>query len=444
MERDDLLMKWSRYNIDFKSERNGWLLYNSYSNSFVKLDDMAAELIQKVKVNPDFDFSRNPELYFKLRFGGFLVEDGKDDDSMRIQKMKRLISNYSTDSLFLTMALTRACNFDCHYCYEHDRIISSLSDETVDDLISFIERHKSADKLHITWYGGEPLLEFDRLVGISKRVVALKKNYSSSMITNGYLLTDEVVAVLNELKISFIQITIDGLKEVHDSRRHLVGGGTTYDQIVTNIENLVNSDWSGTLHLRVNVDKSNRDEFVHVYRVFEEKYPEKLNSSIIVAPGFVHDYENPCNEICLNSDEKGNFLLGLVKEHNIIAEPVFPKAEIGSCVLVHINSYVVGPDGELYKCWEDVGKNQFIVGNLKKPSNQNVSLLAEGMVGASYINDEACMECFLSNVCSGGCPKARMYSNRDGIKRDVCSHYKNHIAGFLEIHYEQKKAKPNL
>ena len=67
-------MKWSRYNLLFESERNGWLLYNSASNSFLQVSEEAAAVIRKIEDDPDgTDYSAAPELYFHLRNGGFLV-----------------------------------------------------------------------------------------------------------------------------------------------------------------------------------------------------------------------------------------------------------------------------------------------------------------------------------------------------------------------------------
>lgn len=67
---------------------------------------------------------------------------------------------------------------------------------------------------------------------------ALNLDYQADMITNGYLLTEKVVAMLPSLSISSLQITIDDMKAVHDSRRCLKSGAPTFDRILQNIDNL--------------------------------------------------------------------------------------------------------------------------------------------------------------------------------------------------------------
>ncbi len=100
---------------------------------------------------------------------------------------------------------------------------------------------------------------------------------------------------------------------------------------------------------------------------------------------------------------------------------------------------MAGPKGELYKCWDDVGREELEIGSVDSFTNWNMPLVAEGMIGASFLEDEKCRECFFFPICDGGCPKMRMLNKRDGENRDTCSYFKNHIRTLLELHYESKK-----
>lgn len=436
-------MKWSRYNLLFESERHGWLLYNSASNSFLQVSEEAAAVLRKIEENPDgVDYGQMPDLYFHLRNGGFLVEDTQDDDFSRILKMRRITANYAGHTLMLTIAPTRACNFACPYCYEGNRTASMMSDETEDKLVEFIEKHKKISRLSLVWYGGEPLLAFDKIKSLNQKISALGKEYSSYIVTNGYLLSDEVIESLDELKTNRIQITLDGSKKTHDSRRHLIGGGPTYDRIVANIDRLLQSSWEGILNIRVNVDGTNQEEFADVHQFIQDRYPELFGKRVTVYPGFVHGEEaNPDTSCFFDSDEKGKFLEDVYKKYGINALSMFPNATLGGCTMTKRNAYVVGPDGELYKCWNDVGVPELVIGNISSFLNWNMALVAEGMVGASYLEDPKCEKCFFFPICDGGCPKMRMLNNRDGGNRDTCSYFKNHLEEMLELHYEEKYGK---
>ena len=55
-----------------------------------------------------------------------------------------------------------------------------MSAEVEDQLIKFIGRFYTRD-LSLTWFGGEPLLAFDRILSIDRRVRELGKRVSASI-----------------------------------------------------------------------------------------------------------------------------------------------------------------------------------------------------------------------------------------------------------------------
>jgi uncharacterized protein len=438
-----VLMKWSRYSKFFQSKRNGWLLYNSASGAFLEIGEETVPVISEIMENAaTFDFSGAVGLYFQLRNNGFLVEDTGDRDFLHILKMRRLSCNYAMNSMTLTIAPTRNCNFGCPYCYENNRTPSMMSDETVENILNFIKAYKSVKKLRIAWYGGEPLLAYRKIKKINQGIGELDIPYSSFMVTNGYCLTPKICEELNELRLDRIQITIDGDKETHNSRRFLIGGGKTFERIMNNMDTLLRSSWNGDIHLRVNVDATNCEQFARVYHMIQDRYEEEMLERIYIYPGFVSGEEtNPDISCFFDSEAKGNFIAKLAREEKIAPLPIFPYIKCGGCTLIQKNSYVIGPEGELYKCWHDMGEKDRVIGNVAPHSQWNTALLAEGMVSGNYLGDEECEDCMLFPVCDGGCPQVRMLNNRDGKKRDHCSYFKNNLEGLLEVYYEQKYAQ---
>ena len=195
-------MKWSRYNILFQSQNNGWLLFNTVSRAFLTVEEAQLPIIRGIMENPQgFDYTGCAMLYFQLRSMGVLVEDDRDDAFYNVEKMRNLAYLYGESTLSLTVAVTRACNFDCNYCFEGNRTGKPMNQEVEDKLIRFIRSHRG-HALYITWYGGEPLLAFDRILSIHNRLKEMGRSYNAGMITNGYLLTRDRADLLNELNIS--------------------------------------------------------------------------------------------------------------------------------------------------------------------------------------------------------------------------------------------------
>ena len=432
------MMQWSRFNLMFRSKDKEILLYNSGSSSFLQFGEESFEILSHIKENPNMDLSSKPNLYFQLRLGGFLVENGADDDLVRILKMNRLASNYASNELNLTIAVSMMCNFNCDYCYEQNRTSLVMSEATAEALVLFIKKHKHLNKINVVWYGGEPLLVFDKVKSLSRKIQGLGLEYEAQLVTNGYLLTPEIIASFDEMKISHLQITIDGIKETHNRRRYLKCGGDTYIRIMDNIDSLLSSKWNGRLDLRVNVDKRNSNDFAEVYELIKQLYPKKFNRKVNVYPGFVDDYARPINSDYFASYDKGQFLVNQSENHGVNPLRIFPRMELGGCTMTKKNAYVVGLEGELYKCWRDLGDENAVIGDIHCLTNWNMSLVAEGMVGSSYLNDEFCESCLLFPVCDGGCPKIRMLNNRDRGNRNTCTYFHQHTEQLLEIHFRQK------
>ncbi|MBR3457488.1 MAG: SPASM domain-containing protein [Selenomonadaceae bacterium] len=431
-------MRWSRYSRLFLSKRNGWLLYNSAAHSFLKPENGQEEVIRRIMENPDgYDFSKDPQLYVLLRSAGHLVEDGQDEDLYNILKMQRLSVQYGNSFLSLTVAITRACNFGCSYCYENNRTGSPMSEEVADKLVEFIQRHRKL-KPFINWYGGEPLLAFPRIRYIHRKLAEEGISEVAHMITNGYLLQESVIGELNDLNIQLIQITLDGKRETHDARRCLVGGGKTFDVILHNIDALMASDYKGTVNVRVNVDGRNADEYVAVHELLRERYPKDFPRRIHAYPGFVHGDSHPDASCFFDSNEKGRFVADVYEKYGIEALSLFPPAPRVGCTLTNRNAFVVGPDGEVYKCWDDVGVREAVVGHIDSRTDWNMARIAKGMVAPSYLDSAECHDCFYFPICDGGCHLMRMKNIQDGNQRDVCSYFKHHLDEILELHYERK------
>lgn len=430
-------MKWSRYNILFESERNGWLLFNTVSRAFLTVNERQLEAVRGIMADPEgYDYGNSAMLYMQLRSHGFLVEDRTDDDFFYVSKMRNLTKLYDS-SLMLTIAVTCACNFDCSYCFEANHTGKPLSKEVEDKLIRFIKAHKS-DSLSITWYGGEPLLAFDRILSIDQRLTDMGKKYTAAMITNGYLLTEDKISKLNQLKIGYLQITLDGREETHNSRRYLKGGGKTYQTILGNVEKVMASDFRGMVHIRVNVDARNEDEFAVVYKYFQEKYPKDFGRRITVYPGFVKGDDHPDVSCFFDAEQQGEFIARMLKNYGIAPLTIFPRRSEQSCTLTKRNGFVVGPDGELYKCWDDVGVKEKIVGTLDVYPNWNMPLIAEGMVASSYLDDPECRECFYFPICDGGCHRIRMGNLHSEVKHSSCTYFRGNLEKLLELYYEFK------
>jgi len=435
-------VQWSRYNLMWELPEGGSLLYNSLTNTFAAAKPPLAAELQKIRENPDaYDFTQNPALLLQLRRAKVLVEDGEERDLLNLNLLQRNLANMRHDVLGLTIIPTLACNFRCSYCYQQHKRPQRMSNAVQAQLLAFIQRYQifgQLKMLDVCWFGGEPLLEFDRICQLTEEFKALEVPYSANMVTNGYLLDKERVEHLDDLKIKTIQITIDGPEEVHNRRRPHVSQGDSYAKIMANLEGLLER-WSGKVALRINVDRSNREQFFEIRDQLQQRFPSK---NLEVYPGIVQDGPrgNPDAPCECSAAEAGDFFLEVCRRSGADnGRELYPNPSL--CTAQRRNSFVLGPEGELYNCWHDVGKPEWVVGSIFPGRPWNYTLLSQYMVGTEVFADDVCRQCLFLPRCSGGCPHFRLRHLFRGEDFDTCIRIKDRFTEFLELRYHKQCQK---
>ncbi len=299
---------------------------------------------------------------------GFIVH--KDTDEQALSKLKLGRNKYSS-GLKLTIYPTERCNFRCTYCYEKFNDIS-MDETTENAIISFIRKNiRYYSSLEVTWFGGEPLLELDMIVRMSKKIVEICKNasrpYRASCITNGYLLTLGNVEELMRCHVYTYMITLDGPAIYHDKMRKRRDGGGTYERIFKNLKDIYLYSRTNLLRIKIRVNES----------------PESLN----ILPDYLEFLEHEFGE-----NKVFSFMFRPVGKWDIKGENDFESVEVGTiyriiseskvhlncvdhylelcdslCEASKVNGYIIRPNAEVCKCNLLIGEKVNVVGKI---SNQ--------------------------------------------------------------------------
>lgn len=334
----------------------------------------------------------------------------------------------NNDRSFMTLVLapTTACNFACPYCFEPKKVTKTITDDVINALSCFVKDHKDVKRLSITWYGGEPLLAFDKMKAIFEMLSeeGMPEIASQSIITNGYCFTDEVISFLKEKGCEHIQITVDGLYEKHSATRCLKNSNAdTFWPIVRNIDKLIKELTETRINIRVNINKDNYKDFIAVSDFFKDRYPG--NKMISVYPGIIREENEDKRTLCASSFSSSELLMlnEFLREEGFNMSD-FPKKSTRGCMAQNINAYLIGPEGEIYKCWNDVGDADAVIGNIGHKELNNPSRYIKYAVQAIPYNED-CRKCHAFPICNGGCAYHRYRNMFEGCHFDLCSPYKD-------------------
>ena len=438
-------MHWSQYNTLFHTERLGHYCYNALSNTLIELDEAHYGLLEGCREGQSAPGAVEDGFLGLLREKHVLVQAGEEEDVLLVRRHRRRATCFDASTLGLTICPTLRCNFRCPYCFEASQQDGGfMSAATQDRLVEWVAEQEDARSLSVAWYGGEPLLAFDTVCSLTERLRALGLAYAkASMVTNGYLLDGAKIARLGELGIASVQITLDGPREVHDARRVLADGGPTFDRILGNVTALTDSGWDGRCDIRVNVDKRNLDGFLTLRAELLHRFEGKKLS---VYPGHVDVLGDQAYDTCscLARDDWASFALELARHWVFTRGGLHPAdGADGTCVATRRQGFVVGPEGELYKCWTDVGRPSMMVGSIHAGETiTDPVLVARYATGVDPYSDPRCRVCAVLPICGGGCAHRRLLAKYEGREDvDSCSLYRTRLQDCLESYIRVKRSR---
>ena len=150
----------------------------------------------------------------------------QDEDVMNeALKKKGFYSESQTYPLSsLHFELTSHCNAFCKHCYNNSGAANNVNDEMTPnkwkEFSKYLVAHGGVFECLIS--GGEPLLLGDHLFDIMD--VLRDDGTIFLLMTNGYLLNDEIAKRLKKYQYHWIQVSIDGATaQYHDSFRQTAG-----------------------------------------------------------------------------------------------------------------------------------------------------------------------------------------------------------------------------
>ena len=437
-------MKLSKYTFLFPVEEE-YYIYNTLSNALLNIDQDSYNNLKKSQVEKstvkENDIDR--ELYEILDEKRFITENDKDE----FLAYKSMIHLQRSGNRFmhLTIAPTMDCNFSCHYCFEKKEK-KYITSEVIDSLIKYIDQQKDLSSIFLTWFGGEPLMVLDKIQEFYDKFQKVwgEKEFRSNIITTAYFITPEAIKILKAIKISSMQITLDGGKESHNKIKQTKDCPDVFSKIIENIDLITEIAPEINVVIRVNITKDNANEYVRLHSFLSNRYKGK---NLGIAPGLVKD--RGCNNRGENSSlffthkEYAEFILNLFNNYGIHSPALFyPSRFFEECAIRNPTSTSIDPEGYVYKCWEVIGNKKYAIGKLDdgKITEINATILNRQLYGADTLDDKKCAQCNYLPVCSGGCPIQRIESEFEGAKHEVCCLYKGYLPEFMKAHLKLKKS----
>lgn len=406
-------MKKSKYNHIRKSGSQ-YTLYNARTEAISVLDNKVAELY--VNKEPGSIKEIHPEFYDHLVGMGFLIENDTDETAGQIEQWR--MTDSDTRSFSVSVNPTLNCNMCCWYCYEsHSGDLSMKPEvtERVKRLISEKMAETELEQFHLGFFGGEPLLNFDQ---VCRKLIDHAceegsrhgKRVSTSFVTNGYLLSEDILEYLESknIHVSF-QITLDGNEETHDSIRYPKAGGKSYRRILDNASRVLGHK-NMDLVMRCNFTSTSLPTFIDVASDLAEW---KDNNTLDLSRMKVdlhqvwQDKGNADRSAMKPTEEE---VRKVFREENVPVT-IVQRANRYRCYADRNNSMLVNYNGDLYRCTARDFTPESREGILNEEGKAEWNEKSEARDNVKW-NNTTCLECNIFPLCCGCCSQSKLESGR--------------------------------
>ncbi len=289
------------------------------------------------------------------------------------------------------------CNLRCRYCMNEPHPDLPLKPVwKTEKLIEFLSSDPSPT---ICFYGGEPLLEMDRIMEIMDKIDAT--HYT--LQTNGLLLNKLPTEYL--IRFSTILVSIDGDRETTDINR----GKGTYDKLQANILDIRSRGFAGDLIARMAISETSdiyKDvlylieteelTFDHVHWQLDVQWDEGIETRWKDFTRWMARYNQGILKLVgyWNVNLKNGEIKGLVPFLGIFRHILNDRSTDLPCE-AGLRSFAIRTDGKITFCPLPPEYEHFIVGNIET----NTSNELENAIGVG----KTCLECEVYNLCGGRC-----------------------------------------
>lgn len=316
------------------------MLYNTVSNKCIPI----SKDVENCLSGKDTD----PIVKKRLNKLNFLVEDDIDEESM--MKSLYLQRKFSSRVYQLVLNTSLDCNLCCWYCYETHLAKSYMTIDVVNKVIKHIELKSKCshfEVLELSFFGGEPLMNYKAISELLKQVDELSQKYEFKIeltfVTNGTLISQKYIDLLRQYHTRF-QVTLDGGQDSHNKIRKYKNekvGTDSYAKIINGLRTLNDSSNNFVFTIRINYDNNVLKNFEALIKDLD--FLDRKRT--VISLHKVWQYKSTSDDINM-AIEAVNY----VNSHNFVVSTRTLSTKFDCCYADNYNQAVINYDGSVYKC----------------------------------------------------------------------------------------------
>ncbi|MBN1600713.1 MAG: radical SAM protein [Chitinispirillaceae bacterium] len=369
------------------------------------------------------------------------------------EKLPSHMLQYSSDKKpVVVWNVTRRCNLKCMHCYSESENLEYDGELNKEESLRFLDSLADFKVPVVLFSGGEPLIRKDVFELISH---ARSKGMRAVVSTNGTLITQDVALRLKDAGLSYVGVSLDGLRDRHDYFRGLKGA---FDRSIEGIRACTKAGVK--VGLRFTITRDNVEDIPGVFKLLEnEEVPRicfyhlvytgraaelaemdldhdetrKWVDRIIDSTAELHRKGHAAEVLTVDNHADGVYLYQrMVREKSPHAENVLELLKMNGGNNSGIGIGCVSWDGTVYP---DQFWRHYSLGNVReKPFGEiwtsNEEPLLVQLRNRKTLLKGKCSRCIYQNICNGNF-RVRAEAARGGLWEEdpACYLTEDEIAG---------------
>lgn len=353
--------------IKFRTNNPGFVLaFDSEKNQLHEFNSTASEFILLIK--DGYEKNEIIELLSKkYKLTGKQKIEVSSDFDVFLKNLEKL--NIVTKSNFRMVHLfpTFNCNLECKHCYVNSGIDSKNKKEYTLDIhkkvINFINNN-DFEVIHIE--GGEPLY-YSRIFDLLKNI---KNKDALTLVTNGILLNEKNVLKIIKSGLKKIVVSLDG----SNNKINSIIRGDYFEKTTSGLEKLkkakgITKIISFTIHEKNKKNFESMLKLASIYGISEVRIGTLLScgkgkkiSNLIMDEKSLIDFYKEYEKI----RKKYPKIKTSLSYEGIMRSKMNIKNKVTSFIVCDAgeNQLAIGPDGEVYPCYNLVNVPEYVIGNI--------------------------------------------------------------------------------
>jgi uncharacterized protein len=385
---------------------------------------------------------------------GYLYTNPEKEKYILRKLFKEFLKKTKENKKRYVICPTYDCNLSCIYCFENNIANKSLSfnDILLKNAFKTIEKISNNNIEHIELYGGEPILNKTKDLVLKTLKFAQKHNSKITIVTNGTninLILPELISLKENIEM--LQVTIDGIKKIHDNRRIYKSGKGSFTEIVENVNRLLLNGVN--TNIRINIDNTNVNGLLDLYSfLLHSGWINFSNFDTKLSLVTDHSSSN-YNNIIIPEEKMLEKIIRIYKKYpdmeklfnfyafkglrNLIyilngEKNVAPR--FFNCESNLLELHILCPDGYIYSCPESIGIKKYAIGSFY-PKFEIFDTRLDMWRNKTILGIEKCKSCCFSPICGGGCTYSSLLISNG--KAPACERYSEVLDTFFKYKGEE-------